>query len=146
MSLRINGSFADEISRAIHHNTSKPSHTIEFYEVEVNNDSSKEKITELFSTCAGFEIVSNADEDNWSDNDGAYILFTMKKTQEEIDDLHIQFELDRKNHLKYCINRLIKWSDSKEEWREQIKTYLDAMKLDWIVEAMEQGTDYGKES
>jgi len=144
MRLTINGSFADEISRAIHHNTSKPSHTIEFYEVEVDNDSSKEKITELFSTCAGFEIVSNADE--YGNDDGAYILFTMKKTQEEINELHIQFELDRKYALKCCINRLVKWSNLKEEHKEQIKTYLVAMKLDWIVEAMEQGVDYGKES
>ena len=134
MSLRINGSFADEIRRAIHHNTSTPSQAIECNEVEVDNDNSKEQIAELFNTCVGFEIVSDMDE--YGNDEGGSILFTVKKPQEEIDKLHIQFEIDRKNHVKYCIRRLVKWSDTKEEWKEQINTYLVAKKLDWIVEAM----------
>jgi len=130
--ISIKAAFADEISRVLHHNTSKPSQVIEHYEVEVNNDNKKEEIAELFNTCVGFEIVSDMDE--YGNDEGGYILFTMKKTQEEIDKLHIEFEEDRKNHIVYCIRRLKKWCDNKVEDKEQIEVYLKFKKLDWILD------------
>lgn len=130
--LIINGSFADEISRAIHHNDEKTPHFMNTTTVTADNESSKEYIAKMFTTCLGFNIVSVSDEyGNDEDNDG-YIEFTVTRPQEDIDKFHE----DRKHSLKYSIKRLKKWSDTKEEWKEQINTYLVAKKLDWIVEAM----------
>ena len=130
--ITIKAAFADEIGRVLHHNTSKPSHYIEQFEVEATNNSSKEKIAELFNTCLGFEIVSNVDE--YGEEEAGTINFTMKKSQEEIDELRIKFEVDRKNHVVYCIKRLKKWCDNKVEDKEQIEIYLKHKKLDWILE------------
>lgn len=134
--LTIKGAFADEISRLLHHSTSKPSYQLSIKEITVTNDNSKEEIAELFRTCKGFEILSDCDE--CGNDDEAYIEFIVERPQEEIDKAHTKFEADRLNHIKYCIARLKKWSDNKVEDKEQIKTYLLAKKLDWILEEIEK--------
>jgi hypothetical protein len=131
--ITIKGAFADEISWIEHHTEyTTPSTQLTHYEVIADNNTSKEKMADLFKNCLSFDLVSNADEDGY--DDGAEILFIFKKTQEEIDKVNEKFEADRLHHIDCCISRLRKWSDDKVEDKEQIETYLKHKKLDWILE------------
>ena len=130
--ISIKGAFADEISWIEHHTEyTTPSVQLTHYEVIADNDTSKEKMADLFKKCLSFNIIPNVDEDG--DNDSE-ILFTLKKSQEEIDKVNEEFEADRLHHIKCCISRLRKWSDDKVEDKEQIETYLKHKKLDWVLD------------
>jgi len=131
--LTIKGAFHDEISRILHHNDTTTPSFMNTTTIDVENGASKEKMAEMFSTCLSYQIIPECDEYG-TDGDG-YIEFTVKRPQADIDKFHE----DRKHSLKCSISRLKKWYDREDrpEDREQIKTYLIAKELNWILEAIE---------
>lgn len=89
-------------------------------EITLNNNNNKDEIIELLNTCSSFSIVDNS------------INFKVKRSQSEIDRYHEE----KAQLLKYNLLKLKKWFDKNIENRDQIKTYLKAKQLDWILDSI----------
>ena len=126
----IKGAFSDCIESIEHHNETKTPAHMRTTTIEADNDTPKEEMAKLFTECLWFDIQGYYDG---MENDcSTSIEFTVKRPQADIDKWHEE----RKEHLQYSINRLKKWCDNKEADKEQIITYLNHKKLEWIIEAM----------
>ena len=134
--MMIKAAFVSKVDWLEHHitHTTLPMQATQ-YEMIMGNDTSKEKMASLFGDCLHFDLVSNTDENG--DDGVAEVIFTLRKTQREIDDLTEKFEADRLYGITCCIDRLRTWADNSAENRKQIETLLERRDLTWVLDRME---------
>lgn len=120
--ISINGAFTDCIGSILHY---KDMTIPDYYKtkevVKGANSNDKKEIIELFKSCIDFFIEDNE------------IIFTIKRSELELNE----YLEEKKQGLKYELNKLKKWFDLKEENKVQITTYLRYKKLDFILTELE---------